>query len=452
MRLVTRRLSGERGIAMPVALAVLVMATGLATVAARSGITVTHQSFRDRNVKSASQAALSGLQVSVYRMNLLQPGSTQCVVKDPTTGNLSAVAVQADGWCAPQTETMGDSATYTVQVSQVTLVTVTGQQLAERKIVSTGIVNGVKRRATVTIDAATGAALFPAGYALIARDGIDFQNNLTVNGGVGSNGNITVKNNADICGPVTYGPGKKFNPGVGFSQCAGSPAPAAAAQPFPFQPVDMTGPRATNDNQRLTNMKNGGSPTDTCTGCNNITWSASTRVLTVGSNGVLTLTGNTYVFCKLTLNSNAQLKISARSTPLFVYMDTPENCGGTSGMGSATLTGQVLNVNSNASTFVLLVAGSASKATTVDIDDNAVTAANAPMAIYAPNSTVDYKNNLDWKGAILAKRITMKNNATITYDASVAGVTLGNTVRFYEPQGYKECTIDPTTTAPDSGC
>ena len=455
MRFVRNKLSDERGIAIPVALAVLVMAAGLATVAARTGIVASHQSFRDRNVKSASQATASALQVAIYRTNLLQPSNTQCVVKDPSTGTLSNAAVQADGWCAAQTETLGDGASYTFRVSQVSTVNVTGQILAERKIVATGTANGVRRRATVTVNAATGDPLFPTGYALVARESVEFKNNADITGGVGSNGDITFKNNADTCGPITYGPGKKLNTGPNFAQCAGAPAPAPAAQPFPFQPVDMTGPRASNDNQRLTNMKNGsGSPTDTCTGCNKVLWSAGTRVLTIQNGGVLTLTGNTYVVCQLNLNSNGQLKISARSTPLFVYIDTPENCGGTSGMGSASLSGQVLNVNSSASTFVLLVAGSASptKATTVSIADNAVTAANAPMAIYAPNSTVDYDNNLDWKGAIVAKRITMKNNATVTYDPSIAGITLGNPVRFYEAHGYKECAIDPTSSTPDSGC
>ena len=119
MRLAMKRLRDERGIALPVALAVLVMAAGLATIAARTGIVASHQSFRDRNVKSASQATSSGLQVAVYRTNLLQPGNTQCVVKDPSTGTLSNAAVQADGWCAAQTETLGDGASYTFRISQV---------------------------------------------------------------------------------------------------------------------------------------------------------------------------------------------------------------------------------------------------------------------------------------------------------------------------------------------
>ena len=122
-----------------------------------------------------------------------------------------------------------------------------------------------------------------------------------------------------------------------------------------------------------------------------------------------------------------------------IYIDTPQSCGGGAGMGSANLAGQVLNVNSDAATFVLMVAGSTRVDTTVTIEDNAVTELNAPMAIYAPNSTVDYKNNLDWKGALVAKTIKIKNKANIEYDSRLSDLFLAGGIRFYEAQGYKEC-------------
>ena len=50
-------LRDERGIALPVALAVLFVTAGLATVAAREAITAGHQSFRDENAKRAFWAA-----------------------------------------------------------------------------------------------------------------------------------------------------------------------------------------------------------------------------------------------------------------------------------------------------------------------------------------------------------------------------------------------------------
>ena len=239
------KLRDERGIALPVALAVLVMAAGLATIAARTGIVASHQSFRDRNVKSASQATLSALKVAIYRTNLLQPSNTQCVVKDPSTGTLSNAAVQADGWCAPQTETLGDGATYTVRVSQVSTITVTGQQLAERKIVATGTVNGVRRRATVTVDAATGTPLFPTGYALLASR-LSSSRTTRISREASGPTETSRSRTTPIrlrCRSRTV-PARSSTRARHFAQCAGAPAPAPAAQPFPFQPVDMTGPRA----------------------------------------------------------------------------------------------------------------------------------------------------------------------------------------------------------------
>ena len=68
-----RRLTDERGVALPVALAVLFTVAGLATVAARAAIVSNNQSFRDNNAKRAVQAANAGLQAAVYQTNLLQP-------------------------------------------------------------------------------------------------------------------------------------------------------------------------------------------------------------------------------------------------------------------------------------------------------------------------------------------------------------------------------------------
>jgi hypothetical protein len=312
-------------------------------------------------------------------------------------------------------------------------------------------VGTVKRRSTLTLDASTGTPIFPFAYAMVARDSVVFKNNATfTNGGVASNGDITFKNNTDVCGNVTPGVGKSLDLGNNFSQCNGFNT-NNATQPFPFQPVDMAAPNAVNDNDNLTRMKAGlPAPTDSCTGCGAIGWNAGTRVLTVGNGAVLTLTGTTYSLCNLNVQSGGQLKIAARVTTLFMYVDTPEACG--AGLGNASLTGQVLNVNSNPATFVLLVAGSATTPTTIAIADNAVTAAAAPMGIYAPNSTVDFANNLDWSGALVAKTITIKNNANINYDSRVANVTMNSNVRFYEEQGYRECSSDAPSSTPNSGC
>src|SRR5207247_6627338 len=99
------------------ALAVLAVVAILALAAAAAAVTASHQSFRDRNAKRAFQAAAAGVQTANYRTTLLQPGLQQCVIKDPSTGNLSVGPVQADGWCAPQAENLDDGSTYAQQVS-----------------------------------------------------------------------------------------------------------------------------------------------------------------------------------------------------------------------------------------------------------------------------------------------------------------------------------------------
>ena len=128
----------EHGIALPLALAVLAVITILGLAAAAAAVTSSHQSFRDRNAKRAFQASAAGVHTANYRTTLLQPGLQECVIKDPSTGDLSVGPVQADGWCAPQTESLDDGATYTQQVSAGTIVVANGQQLVQREIVSSG--------------------------------------------------------------------------------------------------------------------------------------------------------------------------------------------------------------------------------------------------------------------------------------------------------------------------
>ncbi len=116
--------------------------------------------------------------------------------------------VDPDGWCINQTEDLGDGASYTSRASSAVSLNTNGQLLVQRKIVSTGTVNGVKRRVLLTTNAATGAPLFPANYAAVSLSSVDYGNSVFINGGVGSNGNITLRNTAEVCGAATPGPGK----------------------------------------------------------------------------------------------------------------------------------------------------------------------------------------------------------------------------------------------------
>ena len=112
MRSLRKRLACDRGVALPVTVSVMFMVAGLATVTARAAITSDHQSLRDRNVKQAIQAANAGLEAAMYRTNLMQPGSLQCALRNASSGNLTVAGVGGDGWCAEQTEDLGNGQSY----------------------------------------------------------------------------------------------------------------------------------------------------------------------------------------------------------------------------------------------------------------------------------------------------------------------------------------------------
>ena len=151
----------ESGIALPVALGVLFVIAGLATVTARASIIANHQTFRDISVKRATQAAFAGVQTLRYQTNLLQPDAAQCVAKSALDGTLSLVPVQADAWCDPQTR--GPRRWSLLHGADLFLDQHhrerTAAGAAQDRLDRDG--RGSKRRIALTIYAATGAPLFP---------------------------------------------------------------------------------------------------------------------------------------------------------------------------------------------------------------------------------------------------------------------------------------------------
>src|SRR3954468_17515166 len=87
----------ERGVPLPVALAILFLVAGLTTIAAKAGVVTNHFTQRDRNAQRALAAANAGVEATIYQLNLLQPRGLECVIKDVSTNTLQIVGVDADG-------------------------------------------------------------------------------------------------------------------------------------------------------------------------------------------------------------------------------------------------------------------------------------------------------------------------------------------------------------------
>ena len=321
------------------------------------------------------------------------------------------------------------------------------QLLSTRRIVSTGSAGGVLRRAALSVNAATGAPVFPPGYAITSLNSVDFGNSVRVVGGLASNGNVTLRNSAEICGPTTPGPGKTLTLNNSASVCDGF-STTPAQQDFQLQPVDLEGSTATNDDARISAAISGtGSPADVCTSCDKIEWNPSSRVLKLRNNSTLTLSGNVYNFCQLELHNSAQLIVAPRppNTPLKIYLDTPESCG--TGLGSAVFRNNsgIVNLNTDPTTLQLRVAGSATAASSVSFENSFDS--TMIMAVYAPNSAVTVQNNLSLVGALAGKQVHMQNNSQLTYHERIADIATGSSIRVYQSESYVECTVAPTGSA-----
>ncbi len=444
-----RLIEEEAGIAVPVALAVLFLVWGLATVALREALTAQTQTQRDRQVKRALQAASAGVETGMYRMNLLQPGSLQCITI--SAGTLTVSGLQSDGWCAAQSEDLGDGASYSMRMSSGVSLRMNGQALVQREVVSTGTANGVRRRVLMRITAATGEPIFPGGYAGVSLAALDVGNNVNISGGLGTNGNVVLKNFAQVCGDATPGPGKSVSIQNNANVCGGySTQPAET--PFNLQPVDQGNAPTSNDNGRIGSPPATTNP-DPCTSCSSVNWSPTTRVLNLRNNATLTLGGSIYSFCRLDMDNSSQLKIAAGSV-VRIYIDSPENCGGGNGMGSVSVRNDsaIVNMNTDPTTLQLYVVGSQTLATSVDLSNGVSLQTDMIMAVYAPYSTVSLSNNVRLTGAVAARSLVLRNNATLNYSDRIADITSGSPLRLYRSAEYKECANDQIGSVVDSGC
>ena len=135
------------------------------------------------------------------------------------------------------------------------------------------------------------------------------------------------------------------------------------------------------------------------------------------------------------LQNSAQLKVAVNAT-VRIYMDSPDHCGGTTGMGSVSLQNQsgILNLNSDPTTLQLYLVGSPSIPTTVEFANSF--ASTMLMAIYAPYSTVFLSNNVSITGAV----------------ARVDNITGGGIPVYRSTQKWVECTSAPPNAAVNSGC
>jgi hypothetical protein len=141
--------------------------------------------------------------------------------------------------------------------------------------------------------------------------------------------------------------------------------------------------------------------------------------LTVNNGATLTLTGPVWVNGNVNFSNNSNLNVSANTgnSGAIIIADATNDTANTGRIAVSNNTS--LQGNGNAGSYPMLLS--------TNTGNNAISLANnsASVIIYAPYGTVSVSNNAG-ANEITAKKITLSNNATITYVSGLQSTSFSN--------------------------
>lgn len=443
---IRRRAADERGSTIIAALTILTVTLFMGAAAVTATVNSVNVATHGKNDSQALQAADTAADLAWNRLNTVGidsmglPSNTPCLSWS-SSGTVTAVASTtygSVGWCPSNTVAVPNTASASYQYTTLTS--------SKRYIVGTGTVGNVTRRVELVLNQSSSSAPLFGTYSVQSHTSLDFVNStLVVSGGVRTDGSVKLEDTAVPChvksGVIQYGGGQNYTTTNNAGTCG---TPGTEPSPISFPAVTVP---TTNDDGRLCN--NG----DTCSG--SITWNSTTKSLTLQNTGdSVTLKGNTYVFCNLTL-MNGTLNISpTNGQPVAIYLDTPANCTSAGiAVGSQDLDVQNTsawiknNTGLGAKGLQIYIAGG----TTAYINNSSSTIITG--TIYAPSGTINMINSAQLVGAVEANTVSMTAQAQITYDSTAGSVSGASGGITYTSNSYYECPPTAGTgNAPDNSC
>ena len=479
------RLRGEAGIALPIALAVMSIALGLAAAAIAWAIDGNSLTNRDVNAKAALNAADAGARVAAYRLSQYQPADNACPT-EPTNA-----PVGSGGLCAMDgPESLGNGSTFTYWVSRSMVVgdTCVGpvvdnslSDVAQRCISAIGTSNGVSERVQERVVQYTSTPVFPT--AIFGTKSVTIANNETVISDtpgtpalLGTNGVLTaggtgggttlidgfslppgasaqIGQNVTDNGPTTGRLTPYPTPEVSMHTTAQSAVyPSTCSTPVPAPPNYQQ----PNCDYRITcaDLR----PCDARSGT--VIFDPVRRTLFLGNNATLSLGGAFYNFCSVYLSNNAVITI-APFAQTSINIDSPQdngacaNASSAQGVAPGSFTMQqnsTLNAGGSALAAQVYVYGdpvNSPPTNTVTLTNNG----SSSFGLDAPFSNVNLSpsNNTIFRGAINGYTVTIGNAGHFTYEADIA--PLQNPGQFAYYRSYWEQCAGPGSTAnPTAGC
>jgi hypothetical protein len=468
----------------------LLAAFAVVSVGVVASIEAQHGSIRDQDSKAALAIAETGVSQAMLRYNSdLRPDDDfPCLV--PNGSTLGAAATDSGGWCQyVEDQTSGYRYSVCPRWTEGGGCLATGPPTGQVAIVSVGSANGVTRRVEVIAASSGGQRIF-SDASVKTQDGISLDANSIIRSGSATGGDITLDSTARQCGAASVGVGHAINPPStsGYysdTACTSSADPTTVTQnDLTLPPVNQGDAATHNDNCRITAAVTNA---PACTGQDYrdlvsgkrsaVVWSPATRQLTINSGGSdggnsLTLTGQTYSFCKVTLRSNSAIYIQAGQT-VNIYFDSPESCDQPLGAlpvddsRHPELGTTQLELDSNAritsaggdpaSVAVYFVGSSASppRATRALLSSN--TQVNTSQScvqnfvVYGPLTDLEMNSNSSYCGALAGKSLKVNSNATIATGTESQNFVLPGTAPHYVTSRFVECG-SVEASPPDSGC
>ncbi len=391
-RQAVRAIRDEAGIAVPIALSIMLTLILLGGVATELAIRTNDFSRRSANSKAALEAANAGLRAAIYRLNTYQPSANNCPTQ-PTTVAVGSSGAPTSTLCPPDgPETLGNGATFTYWVSRAMQtgdpctgpnVTSGTSTVSQRCVTVVGTANGISVRVQQRLDAYSSTPAFPA--ALFGTKSVTISNNDQITSDtpgtpaiMGTNGTLcvacgkgggttTIDGWSVPPGAVVSKAGNVTDLGTEVTQSAPYPNPTPI---YPFTTSTNTSTlydnattyQAGTCSQSEASSLYGYSGTWVQTNCdyqisqgisfpaclslhlavrdcdpstklNNSDFSLANRTLYLPNNATLTLTGGYYNFCSLYLSNNSSIVI-AGSGKATIFIDSPSDP--TSGCSNST--------------------------------------------------------------------------------------------------------------------
>ena len=437
MRLL-RRISSERGSALPVVVGVMLIMGILVSVIHQTSNRVAATTTKERAEKRAFQAAEAGLHVAKYRLNKMLPEPEQCLTTQPVDPG-AGTPCPATAW-----QSVGNDASYRYTVtrplangaSECDLPNTVDDDYYYRCITSIGSAGSQTRRVQAVVQIPANAGMFPV-EGIFALGLLDARMNVSVNGELGSNTRVQIGSYDSPAPGVVLAPGGTRSP---------SSLPVEYLdEPFPGKVWDarFSASQTTNNNANWP------------TGGGRFTLNSQWRELSAGStigtaSAPLTIPAGTYNFCNVQMNNEVYLRPLG---PVKIYIDSPtrvgsgcrtNNSGGTAN-GSFVANNGFVFKSSPADAAMIHIEMYGGPGTQFLMKNNF----EYVGTLYAPNSAIEFQNNATITGAMVGRTVSIHNNFTLVGD--VPDGLVGEDL-VYSSGAWIECVRTPSGSDDGSGC